>query len=130
MTALPDVALRLPGDDPARLAQEFGDDYVAIGLTALAGSTPGLALDEAERHGSALHTEPLGAPAPGSIERAVAAAGLGGEPVLLDLRPARGVPGPTGIRHATTHVPVDVSTGYDALYCLPHQESAGCAAGS
>lgn len=42
------------------LAHEFGDDYVTIGLTALAGSTPGHALDEAERHGIALHTEPLG----------------------------------------------------------------------
>jgi erythromycin esterase len=28
------------------------------------------------------------------------------------------------IRHATTHIPVDVLAGYDALYCLPHQEPA------
>jgi erythromycin esterase len=103
------------------LAEAYGDDYVVVGLTALAGSTPGLALDDAERHGIALHTDPLGDPAPDGVEQAVLGAGLGGEPVLLDLRPARGAPGPTSIRHATTHIPVDVLAGYDALYCLPSQ---------
>ena len=106
------------------LAEAYGDDYVVVGLTALTGSTPGLALDDAERHGIALHTDPLPDPEPGSIEQTVLDAGLGAEPVLLDLRAARGAPGPTSIRHATTHIPVDVLAGYDALYCLPHQEPA------
>ncbi|MDD7917576.1 erythromycin esterase family protein [Actinomycetospora callitridis] len=106
------------------LAEAYGDGYVVVGLTALAGATPGLALDDAERHGIALHSDPLPDPEPGSVEQAVLDAGLGAEPVLLDLRAARATPGPTSIRHATTHIPVDVLAGYDALYCLPHQEPA------
>ncbi|WP_328305285.1 erythromycin esterase family protein [Actinomycetospora sp. NBC_00405] len=106
------------------LAQAHGDGYVVVGLTALTGATPGFTLDDAERHGIALHTDPLADPEPGSVEQAVLDAGLGAEPVLLDLRAARGTPGPTSIRHATTHIPVDVLAGYDALYCLPRQEPA------
>ena len=107
------------------LAEAYGDGYVVVGLTALAGSTPGLALDDAQRHGIALHTDPLPDPEPGSVEQAVLDAGISAEPVLLDLRAARGgTPGPTSIRHATTHIPVDVLAGYDALYCLPRQEPA------
>jgi erythromycin esterase len=125
-TFLPGVSAPSAG---TYLAEEFGDDYVVIGLTALTGTTPGLALDETERHGIALHAETLGDPTPGSIERAVSVAGLGGEPVLLDMRPVRGAPGPTSIRHATTQVPVDVQSGYDAVYCLPRQEPAAFVAG-
>lgn len=106
------------------LAEAYGGDYVVVGLTALGGSTPGLALDDAARHGIALHVDPLPDPEAGSVEQAVLDAGPGAEPVLLDLRAARGTPGPTSIRHATTHIPVDVLAGYDALYCLPHQEPA------
>lgn len=112
------------------LAEAYGEDYVVVGLTALTGSTPGLALDDAERHGIALHTDPLGDPAEGSVEQAVAGAGPGDEPVLLDLRPARGAPGPTSIRHATTHIPVDVLAGYDALYCLPSQSPSAHVTGA
>ena len=72
-----------------------------------------------------LSSEPLGEAAPDSVERAVADAGLGADPVLLDLRPARGLPGPGSIRHASTHIPVDVAAGYDALFCLPRQSAGG-----
>ncbi|ALL79807.1 hypothetical protein AD006_28850 (plasmid) [Pseudonocardia sp. EC080610-09] len=106
------------------LADELGEDYVVIGLTALGGTTTGLALDSTQRHGIALHTEPLPDQAPGSIERAVVDAGHGERPVLLDLRTARGATGPTAIRHATAHIAVDVLAGYDALYCLPQQHPA------
>ncbi|GAA4903612.1 erythromycin esterase [Actinomycetospora succinea] len=103
------------------LAEAYGEDYVVVGLTAVGGSTTGLALDETARHGIVLSSEPLGEPASGSVEEAVVDAGLGAEPVVLDLRPARGAPGPTSIRHATTHIPVDVAAGYDAVVCLPTQ---------
>ncbi|MDD7942738.1 erythromycin esterase family protein [Actinomycetospora lutea] len=101
------------------LAEELGDDYVVLGLTALTGTTTGLALDDTARHGIALSSVPLEEPAPDSVEQAVA--DLGGGPVLLDLRAARGAPGPGSIRHATTHVPVDVAAGYDGVFCLPRQ---------
>lgn len=103
------------------LAATDGEDYVVLGLTALAGTTTGLAVDDAARHGIALSSEPLGDPAPDSIEQAVVDAGLGGGPVLLDLRANRGGAGPASIRHATTTIPVDVAAGYDAMFCLPRQ---------
>ncbi|GAA4864107.1 erythromycin esterase family protein [Actinomycetospora straminea] len=103
------------------LAAELGDDYAVLGITALAGTTTGLALDDSARHGIALSTGPLPDPAPDSVERAVLDAGLGAEPVLLDLRAARGDTGPASIRHATTHTAVDVAAGYDAVICLPEQ---------
>ncbi len=120
-TFLPGVSAPSAG---TYLAEELGEDYVVIGSTAITGYTTGLTLDDTQRHGIAVHAEPLDDPAPDSVEHAVADAGLGDQPVLLDLRPARGRPGPTAIRHATTHIPVDVLAGYDALYCLPHQEPA------
>jgi erythromycin esterase len=43
----------------------------------------------------------------------------GDEPVLLDLRSARGAAGPSTIRHASTHAPVDVLAAFDGLDCLP-----------
>ncbi|MEJ2862488.1 erythromycin esterase family protein [Actinomycetospora flava] len=121
-TFLPGVSAPSTG---TLLAESLGDDYVVLGLTALAGSTTGLALDDTARHGIVLSSEPLGEPAPDSVEQAVADAGLGADPVLLDLRAARGLPGPGSIRHATTHIPVDVAAGYDAVLCLPTQSVSG-----
>ncbi|MDD7966849.1 erythromycin esterase family protein [Actinomycetospora lemnae] len=115
---LPGVAAPSAG---TLLAAELGDDYAVLGITALAGTTTGLALDDTARHGIALSTDPLPDPAPDSVERAVLDAGLGADPVLLDLRAARGGEGPGSIRHATTHIPVDVAAGYDAVICLPEQ---------
>lgn len=106
------------------LADELGQDYVVIGMTALAGTTTGLALDSTQRHGMAVHTEDLPAAEPDSVERAIADSGYDEHPVVLDLRPARGADGPSAMRHATTHIPVDVLAGYDALYCLPQQHTA------
>jgi erythromycin esterase len=112
------------------LAGELGEDYVVVGMTALAGTTTGLALDDTQRHGMGVHTEALPAAALHSVERAVAEAGHREHPVLLNLRPARGAVGPSAIRHATTHIPVDVLAGYDALYCLPEQHTAAFVAGA
>ncbi|MFC5140728.1 erythromycin esterase family protein [Actinomycetospora rhizophila] len=111
------------------LAEAYGDDYVVVGLTALAGSTTGLALDDGARHGIALSSEPLGERAPDGIEQAVADAGMGAEPVLLDMRSLRGGRGPSSIRHATTHIPVDVAAGYDAVICLPTQSVSAAVGG-
>ncbi|MEJ2887857.1 erythromycin esterase family protein [Actinomycetospora aeridis] len=109
------------------LAETFGDDYVVLGITAVGGSTTGLALDDGARHGIVLSTDALPEPAPDSVEQAVVDAGLGAEPVLLDLRAARGATGPASIRHATTHIPVDVAAGYDAVFCLPTQSVSAAA---
>jgi erythromycin esterase len=107
------------------LADTYGDDFVVLGITAVGGSTTGLALDDTARHGIVLGTDPLPEPVPDSVEQAVVDAGLGAEPVLLDLRAARGGAGPGSVRHATTHIPVDVTAGYDAMFCLPSQSVSG-----
>lgn len=101
------------------LAADLGADYVVLGVTACAGATTDVRLDERARQGFEVVTRPLDPPAEGSVERAVAESVAGDEPVLLDLRPARGTPGPSAIRHAYTTMPVDVLSAYDGLACLP-----------
>lgn len=101
------------------LAGDLGADYVVLGVTALAGSTTDLRLDDQARQGFEVVGRPLDPPAADSVERAVADSLPGDEPVLLDLRPARGTAGPSAIRHAYITMPVDVPEAFDALACLP-----------
>jgi erythromycin esterase len=61
----------------------------------------------------------LAPPTSNSVEAAVEESMPGNKPVLLDLRPARGVTSPATIRHACTEVPVDVSAAFGGLACLP-----------
>lgn len=115
MQLLPGVRFNSVG---SYLADEFGEDYVAIGLTACTGSTPHLRLDEQKPAGIDVFAQPLDPPAPDSIERVVDETAPG-ESVLLDLREAAGQPGPGSIRHAHTHSAVDVFTAFDGMVCLP-----------
>lgn len=101
------------------LAADYGTDYLALGITAHTGSTTDVRLDAHARDGFEVVTRPLNPPAEDSIEQAIASTTPHHEPVLLDLRPARGSAGPTSIRHANTHIPVDVLTAFDGLACLP-----------
>lgn len=116
MELLPGVRMRSAGN---YLAAELGSDYVALGVTALNGDTTDLRLNEQARAGFDVVSRPLEPPMPGSVEHAVSEGAPGDEPLLLDLRPARGETGPTHIRHAYMHVPVDVLAAYDGLICLP-----------
>ncbi|MFD9892803.1 erythromycin esterase family protein [Amycolatopsis sp. NPDC059027] len=117
----------LPGSafPPAgmRLAEEFGDDYFALGLTATTGTTTGLAPQEGTRLGFRSYEQKLDAPAEGSVEEALADAG----PCLVDLRAGRaaGKPGPASIRHAHMFTPVDVLHAFDALVHLPRMSVSG-----
>ncbi|MER7015613.1 erythromycin esterase family protein [Saccharopolyspora sp. NPDC000359] len=95
------------------LAAEFGADYRAIGVTAHAGTTADMHLDDQARLGIGVRARPLEPVAEGSVEQAVG----GAEPVLLDLRSA--TTGPTSIRHVTTTLPLDVAAAFDAVVCLP-----------
>ncbi|MGP4020550.1 erythromycin esterase family protein [Saccharopolyspora sp. 5N708] len=101
------------------LAADLGADYFVLGVTARTGSTTGGRLDERARLGIEVVTRPLDPPAENGVERAVAELVPDDEAVLLDLRPARGHPGPSAIRHAYTNTPVDVLTAFDGLACLP-----------
>ncbi|MFD2398478.1 erythromycin esterase family protein [Prauserella oleivorans] len=106
------------------LAAELGSDYVAIGVTALDGTTTTARLADDAPAGLEVLSAPLEPPGEGSVEHAVARSTPGDEPVLLDLRPARGRPGPTSIRHVTTETPVDVLAAFDGLVCLPAMSPA------
>ncbi len=101
------------------LAEEFGDDYFALGLTAVSGTTTGLVPDESARLGFSVHEQALEEPAAGGIEAALAERA----PCLADLRPARGGPGPDSIRHAHMTPAVNVAEAFDAVVCLKGQET-------
>lgn len=100
------------------LAADLGADYRVLGITAVAGTTTDLRLNEHARGGFEVLSRPLDPPDEHSVERAVADVSPE-EAVLLDLRPARGDPGPSTIRHAWTHMSIDVARAFDALVCLP-----------
>jgi erythromycin esterase len=116
MQLLPGVRARSAG---TYLAADLGADYVAIGVTARAGSTTDVRLDEHARQGFQVLARPLDPPAEGSVEQAVEQSVPGDEPVLLDLRRARGTAGPSTIRHAFTDARVDVLAAFDGIACLP-----------
>ncbi|MDI5980338.1 erythromycin esterase family protein [Amycolatopsis magusensis] len=100
----------------AHLADEFGDEYFALALTAGTGHTTGLRPDPEGRLGFRLYEQELGAPEAGSIEEHL----VGAEAGLLDLRPLRAAADrPHGIRHAHLTVHADVPFAFDALAYFP-----------
>ncbi|GAA4530189.1 erythromycin esterase family protein [Amycolatopsis samaneae] len=118
--ALPGMAFPPAG---MLLAEEFGDDYFALGVTAATGVTTGLAPQEGTRLGFRVFAQELDSPAEDSVEAALAESG----PCLVDLRAHRaaGKPGPTSIRHAHMTTPVDVAAAFDALVHLPRMSVSG-----
>lgn len=124
MQLLPGVWARTAG---CYLADELGADYLAVGVTALAGETAEARLDERARQGFELLSRRLGPPAEDSVERAIADSGAVDGPVQLDLRSARGTAGPSSMRHVSDHVPVDVAAAFDLLVCLPQMHPGSIA---
>ncbi|WP_329569685.1 erythromycin esterase family protein [Kitasatospora sp. NBC_01266] len=116
MQLIPGVLIPSAG---SYLAAALGTGYLAVGITALAGRTTDVRMDEAAPQGFEVVSRPLPPPVPNSVEAAVEESVPGGGPVLLDLRPARGTAGPSAVRHAYTHVPVEVPAAFDLLACLP-----------
>ncbi|MET8845591.1 erythromycin esterase family protein [Amycolatopsis sp. NPDC004625] len=95
------------------LAAELGDRYFALALTAVSGTTTGLASDPAFPLGFRMFEQALDEPAKGSVEAALASRA----PCVV----AR--PEASGIRHAHMAVPVDVASAFDAVVCLEKQET-------
>ncbi|MGK3204831.1 erythromycin esterase family protein [Amycolatopsis sp. MEPSY49] len=95
------------------LAAELGDRYFALALTAVSGTTTGLAPDDAFPLGFRMFEQALDPPAEGSVEAALAA-----EAPCVVARPAA-----SGIRHAHMTVSVDVASAFDAVVCLKGQET-------
>ncbi|MFJ7218302.1 erythromycin esterase family protein [Amycolatopsis sp. NPDC098790] len=95
------------------LAAELGDRYFALALTAVSGTTTGLAPDEAFPLGFRMFEQALDPPADGSVEAALASRA----PCVV-ARPAA-----SSIRHAHMAVSVDVASAFDAVVCLTGQET-------
>jgi erythromycin esterase len=95
------------------LAAELGEKYFALALTAVSGTTTGLAPDPDGRLGFRMFEQALDAPAEGSVEAALAE-----DAPCVVARPAA-----SSIRHAHTSVPVDVAAAFDAVVCLKGQET-------
>ncbi|MET8994097.1 erythromycin esterase family protein [Amycolatopsis sp. NPDC004169] len=95
------------------LAAELGDRYFALALTAVSGTTTGLAPDPAYPLGFRMFEQALGEPAEGSVEAVLASRA----PCVVEH------PAASGIRHAHTAVPVDVASAFDAVVCLEKQET-------
>ncbi|MDQ7810679.1 erythromycin esterase family protein [Amycolatopsis sp. A133] len=95
------------------LAAELGDKYFALALTAVSGTTTGLAPDPAFPLGFRMFEQALGEPAEGSVEA-----------VLADRAPCVVAhPAASGIRHAHMTPAVDVAAAWDAVVCLKGQET-------
>ncbi|MFB9688592.1 erythromycin esterase family protein [Amycolatopsis plumensis] len=102
------------------LAAELGDKYFALALTAVSGTTTGLAPDPAFPLGFRMFEQTLEDPAEGSVEAVLASRA----PCVV------AHPAATGVRHAHMAVPVDVASAFDAVVCLEKQETIfGGAAG-
>jgi erythromycin esterase len=95
------------------LAAELGDRYFALALTAVSGTTTGLAPEVAEPLGFRMFKQALDPPADGSVEAVLARRA----PCVV-ARPAA-----SGIRHAHLTVPVDVAAAFDAVVCLDGQQT-------
>ncbi len=95
------------------LAGELGDRYFALALTAVSGTTTGLAPEETAPLGFRMFEQEMGEPAEGSVEAVLAERA----PCVV-ARPAG-----SGIRHAHASVPVDVAAAFDAVVCLKGQET-------
>jgi erythromycin esterase len=95
------------------LAAELGEKYFALALTAVSGTTTGLAPDPDGRLGFRMFEQALDAPAEGSVEAALAE-----DAPCVVARPTA-----SSIRHAHTSVPVDVAAAFDAVVCLKGQET-------
>ncbi|MEU8821921.1 erythromycin esterase family protein [Actinoplanes sp. NPDC048796] len=98
----------------SHLAAAYGDDYLAIGLTAHGGVTPTRRPAPDAPAGAETVTVPLPPPVPGSVEDF-----LGPRPVIADLRPLRGRRGPDRIRLLDTWLEVPVADAYDLIVNLP-----------
>ncbi|WP_320773851.1 erythromycin esterase family protein [Streptomyces sp. CRN 30] len=101
------------------LHRALGDSYFALGLTSVTGHTADMRRDEAAPHGFTVHDTPLEPPAPGSIEAAFAATGLG--LAVASFAPARteNLAAPDGIRMQGIHQRTPVIEAFDGILSTP-----------
>ncbi|MER6002503.1 erythromycin esterase family protein [Nonomuraea angiospora] len=99
------------------LARDLGPRYRAVALTHTAGQVPEMIVPaEGSPVGFTLDVVSLDAPAPGSVEGALADAGLGGAVTLTDLRTG---PPLDRIRSQSATVDTPLHQAFDAVVCTP-----------
>ncbi|MFE9131623.1 erythromycin esterase family protein [Streptomyces sp. NPDC007148] len=105
------------------LARMLGGTYVAIGLTHTDDHVPEMRPDASAPVGFTLETTHLPAPRPGTIEAALAGAGLTAAPTLTDLRQAPthsdGRPLLDGIRTQSAVMDTSLGHAFDAVISAP-----------
>ncbi|MFJ7196099.1 MULTISPECIES: erythromycin esterase family protein [unclassified Streptomyces] len=106
------------------LRRHLGDQYLALGLTSVAGHTADMRRDETVPFGFTVDNTALQAPEPGSVEAAFADADLG--LAVADLRRARPAiaatgphTGPDRTRLQGTYLHTSVLDAFDAVLCTP-----------
>ncbi|MFH8408853.1 erythromycin esterase family protein [Streptomyces sp. NPDC018019] len=108
------------------LQHALGDDYFALGMTSVGGHTAEMHLDENTTFGFRVEDTALGAPEPGSVEAALAAAGLDSGIALTGLREHRGTggtgdgaAGPDRIRMQSGYLHTPVPDAFDGILSVP-----------
>jgi erythromycin esterase len=106
------------------LDRQLGDDYVVVGLTSGGGRTAGLyPAADVGPYGFRVEDAALQPPEPGSIEAALAAAGVGLG--LADLRTARADDAaPDRIRLDSDYLTTPVLQAFDAVVHVPESSLA------
>ncbi|AXK31621.1 erythromycin esterase family protein [Streptomyces armeniacus] len=100
------------------LHRALGDGYRALALTHTADHVPEMHPDPEHEAGFEVVEERLGEPTPGSVEAALAGAGLGGAVTLTSLR--QGPPtGLDSIRSQSAEMPTPVGEAFDGVLCSP-----------
>ncbi|WP_078882188.1 erythromycin esterase family protein [Streptomyces rimosus] len=101
------------------LHHALGDDYFALAMTSVGGRTAEMHLDEGTTFGFRVEDTPLDPPEPGSLEAAVADAGLGSGIALAGLRGHRGPGGPDRIRMHSGYLHTPVLDAFDGVLSVP-----------
>ncbi|MEH0938521.1 erythromycin esterase family protein [Micromonospora psammae] len=103
------------------LARSLGRQYRAVALTHTADGVPEMAFPaEASPVGFAVEQVRLGTPPPGSVEKALAEAGLDTAITLTDLRsPEPAVASLAGIRSQSAAMETNLQQAFDAVLCSP-----------
>jgi erythromycin esterase len=109
------------------LARDLGGHYRAVGLTHTAGHVPDMVWPaEDSPVGFRVETVTMDAPPPGSLERALADAGLDAEITLTDLRsPDPAVTSLERIRSQGAVMDLPVAQTFDAVLCTPTATTDG-----
>lgn len=97
------------------LAKQLGEDYRAIAQTSTDDHVPEMVLDSDSSVGFRVVDQKLPPPRDGSLEQALLAVGVPGDPSLVDLRAAPDTYALNSLRSQSGYVETSVSAAFDAV---------------